>query len=66
MPEDREGAVARGLRNALTQPAVGWPRRPDVVRVADAATAAEVRAEVGEAIPVTVRRHRSSMRCSRT
>ena len=30
MPEDREGAVARGLRNALTQPAAGSPRRPDV------------------------------------
>ena len=54
MPEDREGAVARGLRSALTQPAAGSPRRPEVVRVADAATAAEVRAEVGEAIPVTV------------
>ena len=54
MPEDREGAVARGLRRALTQPAAGSPRRPDGIRVADAATAAEVRAEVGEAIPVTV------------
>ena len=53
-PEDREGAVARGLRSALTQPADGSPRRPDGIRVADAATAAEVRAEVGEAIPVTV------------
>ena len=53
-PEDREGAVARALRSALTQPAVGSPRRPSTIRVADAATAAEVRAEVGRAIPVTV------------
>ena len=53
-PEDREGAVARALRSALTQPSVGSPRRPSTIRVADAATAAEVRAEVGRAIPVTV------------
>ncbi len=53
-PEDREGAVARALRNALTQPAIGSPRRPSAIRVPDAATAAEVRAEVGAAIPVTV------------
>ena len=53
-PEDREGAVARALRSALTQPSVGSPRRPSAIRVADAATAAEVRAEVGRAIPVTV------------
>ena len=54
MPEDTDGAVARTLRSALTQPAVGSPRQPDLIRVADAATAAEVRAEVGGAIPVTV------------
>ena len=54
MPEDREGAVGRALRSALTQPAVGLPRQPDVIRVADVAIAAEVRAEVGDAIPVTV------------
>ena len=53
-PEDREGAVARALRSALTQPTVGSPRRPSAIRVPDAATAAEVRAEVGRAIPVTV------------
>ena len=53
-PEDREGAVARVLRGALTQPAIGSPRRPSAIRVPDAATAAEVRAEVGRAIPVTV------------
>ena len=54
MPEDTQGAVARTLRNALTQPAGGSPRQPDLIRVADAATAAEVRAEVAGAIPVTV------------
>ena len=54
LPEDREGAVGRALRSALTQPAAGLPRQPDVIRVADAAIAAEVRAEVGETIPVAV------------
>ena len=54
MPENTNGAVARTLRRALTQPAGGSPRRPDLIRVADAATAAEVRAEVAGAIPVTV------------
>ena len=54
MPEDREDAVARALRSAMTQPAVGPPRQPDVIRVADAVTAVEVRAEVAGAIPVTV------------
>ncbi len=54
MPEDSEGAVARALRSTMAQPAVGAPRQPDVIRVADAATAAEVRAEVAGAIPVTV------------
>ena len=54
MPEDSEGAVGRALRSALTQPASGLPRQPEVIRIADAAIAAEVRAEVGDAIPVTV------------
>ena len=54
MPEDRDGAVARALRSTMAQPAVGSPRQPDVIRVADTATAAEVRAEVAGAIPVTV------------
>ena len=53
-PEDREGAVARALRGAMTQPAAGPPRQPDVIRVADAVAAVEVRAEVAGAIPVTV------------
>ncbi len=53
-PDDPDGAVARALRSAMTQPSVGAPRRPAAIRVADASTAAEVRAEVGLAIPVTV------------
>ncbi len=52
MPDDAGGAVARTLRSALTQPLVGSPRRPDLIRVADGATAVEVRAEVAGAIPV--------------
>ena len=54
MPGDADGAVARTLRSALTQPLVGSPRRPDLIRVADADTAAEVRAEVAGAIPVDI------------
>ena len=54
MPEEAEGALARTLRHSLTQPAAGLPRLPDVIRVADAATAAEVRAEIAGEIPVTV------------
>ena len=54
MPEDTAGSVARTLRNAMTQPLVGSPRRPDLIRVADAATAAEAGAEVAWAIPVDV------------
>ena len=54
MPDDTAGAVALALRGALTQPLLGPPRRPDVIRVADAATAAEVRSEVAGAIPVNV------------
>ena len=54
MPEDTEGAVARTLRRALTQPVAGSPRRPDVIRVADATIAAEVRDEVAGTIPVKV------------
>ena len=54
MPEDADGAVARTLRSALTQPLVGSPRRPDLIRVADTATADEVRAEVAGAIPVDI------------
>ena len=53
-PEDTGGAVARTLRSALTQPLVGAPRRPDLIRLAADAAAAEVRAEVAGTIPVNV------------
>ena len=53
-PEDIDGAVGRVLREALAQPAAGAPRRPDAIRVADSVIAAEVRAAVQGAIPVTV------------
>ena len=53
-PNDAEGAVALTLRSAMTQPLVGAPRRPDLIRVADAATADEVRSEVGDGTAVTV------------
>ena len=53
-PEEAEGALARTLRDALKQPTAGRPRRPDAIRVTDAPTAAEVRAEIGWDIPVTV------------
>ena len=53
-PENAEGAVGRALRAALEYPLAGPPRRPDVLRVSDAATAAEVRAAIGDSISVTV------------
>ncbi len=53
-PEDVPGAAVRALRAALEQPLAGPPRRPDVIRVADHALAAEVREAVSEEIPVTV------------
>lgn len=53
-PDKVAGAVARTLREALAQPLVGAPRRPGMIRVADNDTAAEVRAEVRETIPVRI------------
>ena len=52
--DDTVGAVSRSLRTAMSQPATGHPRQPGSFRVADAATAAEVRAEVGGALPVAI------------
>ena len=60
MPEDTDGAVARTLRNALTQLAVGSSRQPDLIRVADAATAAAVRPRSRERFPSRSPRRRSS------
>jgi hypothetical protein len=53
-PENAAGAVGRALRAALEHPLAGPARRPDVLRVSDAATAAEVRAAIGDSISVTV------------
>lgn len=53
-PEEFEDEPALTLREALAAPAVGPPRRPDGIRVADAETAAQVRDEVGADIPVIV------------
>ena len=52
--EDDEGGIAGTLREAMASPAIGTPRRPDAIRVDDAATAAEVRAETDGKIPVHV------------
>jgi len=54
LPGEEEGAVARILLAALKRPVTGAPRRPDLLRVADAALAAEVRGAIGDTIPVTV------------
>ena len=53
-PDKVAGAVARTLREAMAQPLVGAPRKPRMIRVADNDAAAEVRVEVGEAIPVRI------------
>ena len=34
-PGDNHGVVARTLRNAIVNPAVGGPRQPDAIRIAD-------------------------------
>ena len=53
-PDEADGALARALRSSMAAPAVGPPRQPDAIRVADEAAAGEVRAEVGSAIPITI------------
>ena len=53
-PGDEPGALGRALENALRRPLVGPPRRPSAIRVADPGLADEVRAVVGDRIPVTV------------
>lgn len=54
VPEDAEGVVARLLLHAMEQPFSGTRRRPDQIRVASQALAAEVRTAVGDGIPVAV------------
>lgn len=53
-PEQVSGAVGRALEESFRKPLAGRPRRPTRLRVADAVLAHEVRAVVGDAIPVTV------------
>jgi hypothetical protein len=52
--EDASGALARLLTETMAEPAEGPPRRPDRIRVADVTLAAELRAVVAGAIPITV------------
>jgi hypothetical protein len=51
---ESSGGVGRVLREALERPAAGAPRRPGQIRVGDATLAAEVRAAIGDSIPVRV------------
>jgi len=53
-PADAEGALGRVLIAALERPLIGTARRPSRIRVADAERAAEVRAIVGDGIPIRV------------
>ena len=53
-PDDPGGALGSVLYEALQRPHVGAPRRPDLIRVANAALADEVRAMVADLIPVKV------------
>jgi hypothetical protein len=48
------GALGRALSVALERPLAGSPRRPSRIRVADADLAAEVRAFVGDEVPIRV------------
>lgn len=52
--EDAAGAVVRALRAALKRPLAGPSSPPDAIRVSESSLAAEVRAVVGDAIPVRV------------
>ncbi|MFQ5698048.1 MAG: YecA family protein [Myxococcota bacterium] len=53
-PEKVAGAVGQVLLETLEHPLSGPPRRPDRIRVADAALAAEVREALGNDTPVAV------------
>lgn len=53
-PERVSGAVGRALGESLQKPLAGSPRRPARLRVSDRELAREVRAVVGETIPVIV------------
>ena len=53
-PANVEGALGRALLAALERPLIGPIRRPSRIRVADEALAAEVRAIVGDGVPILV------------
>lgn len=53
-PENTGGAVGTALRAALERPLVGPPRRPDRIRVANASLVGEIRAVLGDGMPVEV------------
>lgn len=53
-PERVPGAVGQLLRESIERPLTGPPRRPQRIRVADDALAAEVRQALGDAIPIEV------------
>ena len=53
-PGVTEGALARTLLEAMERPLIGSRRRPSAIRVADRSAAVEVRAAVGNRIPVRV------------
>ena len=53
-PGETEGILARTLLESMERPLIGPRRRPSAIRVADRFSAAEVRAAVGDRIPVRV------------
>lgn len=53
-PTEEHGALGRTLADAMLRPLVGAARRPSSIRVADADLADEVKAVVGDLIPVTI------------
>ena len=53
-PGEERGALGRALTDAMQHPLVGPARRPSRIRVADAELADEVKAVVGDMIPVTI------------
>lgn len=53
-PGETEGILARTLIEAMERPLIGPRRRPSAIRVPDRSSAAEVRAAVGNRIPVRI------------
>ncbi len=54
VPGETEGILARTLLEAMERPLIGPRRRPSAIRVADRSFAAEIRAAVGNRIPIRV------------